>query len=134
MNAINMKKSLDALELSDVYSLLLFVMYKIKDIPDYATLSELCYLADSRSLTRIMTYYAGKTITFPTAHELKIMTDALLVYNDVNLSGREFADAMNDLKDLKERDKREITELYLQIIEVMKDYRINRGAEAKDDR
>lgn len=133
MNAINMKKSLDALELSDVYSLLLFVMYKIKDIPDYATLSELCYLADSRTLTRLLAYYAGKTITFPTAKELKTMTDALLIYNDVNLNGREFADAIESLTNLTPQDKREITELYLQIIEVMKDYSINRGA-TKDDR
>ena len=33
----SIKKSLDSLRLSDIYSLMLFICYKIQDIPDYAT-------------------------------------------------------------------------------------------------
>ena len=42
----SIKSKLDSLHLSDIYSLILFVMYKIQDIPEYAMLSELCYLLD----------------------------------------------------------------------------------------
>lgn len=42
----SVKKSLDNLHLSDIYSLMLFICYKIQDIPDYAMLSEMCYLLD----------------------------------------------------------------------------------------
>ena len=68
----SIKENLNTLELSDVYSLMLFVLYKVQDIPEYAVLSELCYLMDSRSLTRLFTYFAGKTITIPTESEFKI--------------------------------------------------------------
>ena len=68
----SIKENLNTLELSDVYSLMLFVLYKVQDIPEYAVLSELCYLMDSRSLTRLSTYFAGKTITIPTESEFKI--------------------------------------------------------------
>jgi len=59
------KASLDNLKLQDVYSLLLFALYRIKDVPDFAVLSELCYLLDGNNITRLLTYFAGKTITFP---------------------------------------------------------------------
>ena len=38
------RATLDTMHLSDIYSLMLFVMYKVQDIPEYAVLSELCYL------------------------------------------------------------------------------------------
>ena len=59
----NIKKNLNNLHLSDIYSLMLFICYKIQDIPDYAILSELCYLLDGANLTRLLTYFAGKTVT-----------------------------------------------------------------------
>jgi hypothetical protein len=58
----SIKKSLDNLQLSDIYSLMLFICYKIQDIPGYAMLSELCYLLDGANLTRLLTYFAGKTV------------------------------------------------------------------------
>lgn len=130
----NYKERLNALEMSDVYSLLLFVLYKMKDVPDYATLSAMCNIVDSRSLTRLLTYFAGKTVTFPTAAEMKTMADVLLIYNDVNLGGREFADAMADLQDVTKEEQEKITKLYLQVIDVMKDYSINMPARSQDDR
>ena len=83
--AASIKQELDTLSLSDVYSLMLFILYKVKDIPEYAVLSELCYLLDSRSLTRLFTYFAGKTITIPTESEFKVLTNAMLMYQKVNL-------------------------------------------------
>ena len=78
----NISSNLNALKLSDIYSLILFVIYKIQDIPDYAVLSELCYLLDGSNLTRLLTYFAGKTITFPTAEDFATMSNALFYQNN----------------------------------------------------
>ena len=66
----NIKKNLNSLHLSDIYSLMLFVLFKVQDIPEYAVVSELCYLLDGANMTRLLTYLAGRTITFPTEAEL----------------------------------------------------------------
>ena len=114
----SIKENLNTLELSDVYSLMLFVLYKIQDIPEYAVLSELCYLMDSRSLTRLFTYFAGKTITIPTESEFKILANALLMYQKVNIDRKSYSDAIAELKDLTPKEKTSITNLYLQIIDI----------------
>ncbi|MDY2724155.1 MAG: hypothetical protein SOV25_00975 [Candidatus Onthovivens sp.] len=130
----SIKENLNTLELSDVYSLMLFVLYKVQDIPEYAVLSELCYLMDSRSLTRLFTYFAGKTITIPTESEFKILANALLMYQKVNIDRKSYSDAIAELKDLTPKEKTSITNLYLQIIDIMNNYNINRNKVKRDAR
>ena len=130
----SIKENLNTLELSDVYSLMLFVLYKVQDIPEYAVLSELCYLMDSRSLTRRFTYFAGKTITIPTESEFKILANALLMYQKVNIDRKSYSDAIAELKDLTPKEKTSITNLYLQIIDIMNNYNINRNKVKRDAR
>ena len=134
MMTTSIKENLNTLELSDVYSLMLFVLYKVQDIPEYAVLSELCYLLDSRSLTRLFTYFAGKTITIPTESEFKILTNLLLLYQKVNLDRKSYSDAIAELKDLTAKEKTSVTNLYLQIIDIMNNYNINRNKVKKDAR
>ena len=130
----SIKENLNTLELSDVYSLMLFVLYKVQDIPEYAVLSELCYLMDSRSLTRLFTYFAGKTITIPTESEFKILANALLMYQKVNIDRKSYSDAIAELKHLTPKEKTSITNLYLQIIDIMNNYNINRNKVKRDAR
>ena len=130
----SIKENLNTLELSDVYSLMLFVLYKVQDIPEYAVLSELCYLMDSRSLTRLFTYFAGKTITIPTESEFKILANALLMYQKVNIDRKSYSDDIAELKDLTPKEKTSITNLYLQIIDIMNNYNINRNKVKRDAR
>jgi len=132
MNKI--KPNLDSLQLSDVYSLMLFILYKTKDIPDYATLSELCYLLDGANLTRLLAYFAGKTITFPTEEELTILTNALLLYQYININRQSYTDAVSKLNDLTAKQKEEVTALYVQIIDIVNNYNINREGLKKDVR
>ena len=132
--AASIKQELDTLSLSDVYSLMLFILYKVKDIPEYAVLSELCYLLDSRSLTRLFTYFAGKTITIPTESEFKVLTNAMLMYQKVNLERKSFTDAMNSLQNLTSKEKTNVTDLYVQIIDIINNYNINRAKVKKDAR
>lgn len=121
------KTSLDNLKLSDIYSLMLFILYKIKEIPEYAVLSELCYLLDSSALHRLLAYFAGKTITIPTEEEFTTLTNALLLYQYVNIESRSLAEAYSKITDLTQKQKDAATELYLQIIPIMDNYNVDRG-------
>ena len=123
----SIKSKLDTLHLSDIYSLILFVMYKIQDIPEYAMLSELCYLLDGANLTRLLTYFAGKTITIPTEDEFANMSKALLLYQYVNIEGKSLTEAYSNLKDTTPKQKEQITDIYLKLIPIMNNYNIDRG-------
>ena len=123
----SIKSKLDSLHLSDIYSLILFVMYKIQDIPEYAMLSELCYLLDGANLTRLLTYFAGKTITIPTEEEFANMSKALLLYQYVNIEGKSLTEAYSNLKDTTPKQKEQITDIYLKLIPIMNNYNIDRG-------
>lgn len=123
--ATTIKKNLDTLEMSDIYSLLFFILYKMQDIPEYAVVSELCYLVDSRSLTRMLAYFAGKTIKIPTENELKILTNALLLYQKINVDRKTYVEALEELTDCDKKEKEKITALYLKTIDIMNNYNIN---------
>ena len=123
----SIKKDLNNLHLSDIYSLILFIMYKIQDLPEYAILSELCYLLDGANLTRLLTYFAGKTITIPTEEEFTNMSNALLLYQYINIEGKSLTEAYTKLKDVTAKQKTQITDLYLKLIPIMNNYNIDRG-------
>ena len=123
----NIKKNLNTLHLSDIYSLMLFVLFKVQEIPEYAVTSELCYLLDGANMTRLLTYFAGRTVTFPTEAELAIVTNALLMYQYINIDGDTFTAAQNKLEKLTKREKDQVTELYVQLLPIMKQYNIDRS-------
>lgn len=130
----SIKANLNALHLSDVYSLMLFLVYKVQDIPEYMTLSELCYILDGNNLTRLFTYFAGRTVTFPTEEEFVIMTNALLMYQAIDLDGKTFVDALAEVKDVTAKQKDKVVELYLKIKPVIKQYNIDRTQVQKNGR
>lgn len=130
----SIKSNLNKLNLSDIYSLMLFILYKTKDIPEYAVLSELCYLLDSNGIQRVLTYFAGKTITIPTETDFLILSNALLMYQYINIDQLSFADAQAKLGQLTAKQKDKITELYLQIIPIVNEYNIDRAQVQKHDR
>ena len=123
----SIKKSLNNLHLSDIYSLMLFILFKVQEIPEYAVASELCYLLDGANMTRLLTYFAGKTVTFPTEAEMTTVTNALLMYQYINIDGETFTAAQNKLEGLTKKEKDRVTELYVQILPIMKQYNIDRS-------
>jgi hypothetical protein len=123
----SVKSNLNNLHLSDIYSLMLFVMYKLQDVPDYAALSELCYLLDGSNLTRLLTYFAGRTLQVPTAEEFANMSKALLLYQYINIDGHTLVEAQKRLENVTAKQREQITELYIQILPIMRQYNIDRS-------
>ena len=123
----NLKQNLNTLQLSDVYSLMFFILYKVQDIPEYATVSELCYLLDGSNLTRLLTYFAGQTIKIPTESEISILANALLLYQYINVYVLSLTAAQEKLEDLTNKQKDEATKLYIKLIPVMNEYNISRS-------
>jgi len=123
----SIKASLNSLHLSDIYSLMLFIIYKLQDIPEYAVLSELCYLLDGANLTRLLTYFAGKTIKIPTQDEFATMTNALLLYQYVNIDNNSLTEAQARLEDVTPKQRERATDMYIKILPLMRQYNIDRG-------
>lgn len=121
------KEKLNSLHLPDIYSLILFILYKMQDIPEYAVLSELCYLLDGANITRLLTYFAGKTIKFPTEDEFATLANALLLYQYINVDGDSLADAQMKLGETSSKKRDAATEMYLKIVPIMNQYNIDRG-------
>lgn len=121
------KNDINNLHLSDIYSLMLFVLFKVQEIPEYAVTSELCYLLDGANMTRLLTYFAGRTVKFPTESELTVVTNALLMYQYINLDGDTFVSAQNKLGKLSKKEMDKVTDLYVQLLPIMKQYNIDRS-------
>ena len=123
----SIKANLNNLHLSDIYSLILFILYKVQDIPEYAMVSELCYLLDGANLTRLLTYFAGRTITIPSEEEFANISSALLLYQYINIEGQSLTEAQSKLENITAKQREKITDLYLKIIPIMSQYNIDRG-------
>lgn len=117
----NILKSLEELEQPDIYSLLLFSVYKLYDIPEYSTLSELVYTLDKQNLFNFLSMYGGMTIKVPTMQELQKMLDALLLYQLINFENMESKDALKQFNHIAYSQK-ELVERYKTLEEVLSQY------------
>ena len=97
-----------------------FVMYKMRDIPEYRTLSELVYIFDKPSFLRLCEYFGGKTIKIPTLDELEVVLYCLLIYEDVR-AGADFEKRLNELP-VTAQTKKDIEKAYGEMAEVLRDY------------
>lgn len=119
------KKDVSALRSVDVYSLVLFTLYQIKDIPEYSTLSELAYILDKPNLLLLLEYFGGTTIRIPTKEELQTVISTLLVYQYVNIEHMTYTKAISMLNGISRSQYREIKELYDKVCKVLDRYYID---------
>ena len=117
----NILKSLELLEKPDIYSLLLFSIYKLHDTKEYSTLSELVYILDKDNLFNFLSMYGGMTITIPTVQEMQKMLDALLLYEKIHFDGMESTQALADFTNLTYSQK-ELIKMYKTISSVLDEY------------
>ena len=117
--------ALNSMNKDDIYSLMLFTLYKMKDIPDYLTLSELCYVIDGNNLARFLSYFCGMTITIPTLKDLRLVLQGLTLYQYVNVEGGSFEDGLKAVIG-DEFSPDQIKEIYAKIVEVVSNYEFSK--------
>lgn len=120
------KEDLDVLKVNDIYSLMLFAMYKMKDIPEYATLSELSYVLKKDSLLNFFEYFGGTTITVPTISEFKTVITAMLLYQYVKVENIEFNKAVKMI-DLEENKLKDVKHCFCVIGDILDKYDFRRS-------
>ena len=121
----NIKKSLDQLSETDVYSMILFALYKLDDVPEFSTLSELVYTLDKDSLIKFLECFGGLTIRVPTINELKMIVNVLLLYQLVQLDGMPMEKALEELS-LHEFQTKNILDTYGKICGILDSYDFKR--------
>ena len=114
------KNELSNLKETDLWSFILFALYKCKDLPEYSGLSELAYILDKKNFLKLCEYFGGLTLHIPTVTELETFLNALLLYKDVDIEHQSLEKASANLHD--DLDLREIKAAYLSIKKVMAEY------------
>ena len=94
INKDNIKNDLKVLSEGDVYSVSLGLLYRLTDIPEYATVSKLPYLLDRDSLFNLCEYYGGRTIRIPNLIELRRTLRTLLLYQAYEIEHHTWKDSL----------------------------------------
>ena len=115
------RTALDQLDKDDIYSLMLFALYKLRDMPEYLALSELCYVLDSDNLPKFLSFFGGMTLQVPTLKDMRLVLAALKIYQYVNIEHGEFEEALT-ASVTDEMSVDEVKDTYVKICEVMKNY------------
>lgn len=110
----------------DIYSLILFALFKLRDIPDYLVLSELVYVLDKDNLLKLCEYFGGNTLYIPTIEELESILYSLLLYQYVDIEHMEYDKAV-ELLGQKSSRLRKIKSDYLKLHDVLANYSFSRG-------
>lgn len=116
------KAILDTLEVEDVYSMMLFGLFKIGEIPEYSSISELAYLLPGKSLFKLMEFYGGTTIRIPTFAEFKVVINALLLYQYINIQKIPFSKAITLLEESPDLPIPEVKSCYAKIVDILDQY------------
>ena len=123
---MKIREELEKLKSVDIYSLLMFALFKLRDIPEYSTLSELVYLIDRENLLKLCEYFGGLTITIPTISELESLVYSLLLYQYVDIDNMKYDDAV-DIIGHKSCDLRKVKSDYLKMKGLLSKYDFNRN-------
>ena len=116
---MSFKEDLRKLNEVDTYSLILFVLYKLRDIPEYSCISELAYILDKDNLLKLCEYFGGTTITVP---KLEEVIQSLLIYQYIEIDKMSFEEAVQ-ASGQKTRDIRTIRKNYNKVKEVLERYK-----------
>lgn len=110
----------------DTYSLILFALYKLRNIPEYSTLSELIYILDKEDTLKLCEYFGGLTIKIPTIEELESIVYSLVLYQSVNIEGKNYNDVIKAIGH-ESAELRKVKTDYEKICKILDQYDFNRG-------
>jgi hypothetical protein len=117
------KKDLTILKDVDIYSLSMFALYKLTDVPEYSAISELSYILDRENMLKFCEYFGGTTIKVPTIEELHSIMALLLLYQYVNIEGMDYQDAIR-LIGYESKDLRKVKSIYTKLCRILENYDI----------
>jgi hypothetical protein len=121
---MSINSELSKLKETDIWSLLLFVLFKIKDTDEYSAISELAYVLDKRSMLKLCEYFGGCTITIPTIDELEHLIYGLLLYQYVDIEKMDYNESLNKIYS-EGTSKLDINNTYKKIKNVLDTYEIS---------
>lgn len=119
------QKELISIKELDIYSLILFALFKLRNVPDYLVLSELVYVLDKNSMLKLCEYFGGSTITIPTIQDLESIVYSLLLYQYVDIDHVNYDDALQMLGQ-PSKNLRKIRSDYKKLREVLQSYSFDR--------
>ena len=119
-----LRKELDNLKMTDTFSLILFVLYKIRDVSEYSTISELAYILDKDALLDLCEYFGGLTIKIPTIEEIESIINSLLLYQYINIDGYSYDEAVDKIG-FDSFQLRKIKKDYNNICSILSDYSLS---------
>ena len=105
----------------DIYSLSMFTLYKLTDIPEYSPIGELPYILDQDNMLKLCRYFGGRQLRIPTLNELYTTMNLLLLYQYVNIEGKAYDEAVVELG-YESKDLRKVKKAYNEICNVLKKY------------
>ena len=112
---------LEKFKTPDLYSILLFSLYKLTDNPECSSLSELAYVLDKENLLNLCEFFGGQTIQIPTITELENWLKALHLFYEVKVEKHTISDVMQSLSSSKD-ETLQIKRYYRMLVEVVNDY------------
>lgn len=105
----------------DLWSMMLFVLFKVKDVPEYSSLSELCYILDKKNFLKLCQYFGGTTITIPRIEDMEELLYGMLLYQYVDVEKIDYEKAIT-LIDKENVQKSVIVDSYRKIKKVLDQY------------
>lgn len=118
---MSIKSEIGKLKDQDIWSIMLFVLYKVREVPEYSALSELAYILDKKNMLKLCEYFGGCTITIPKIEELESMIYGLLLYQYTDVEHILFEDAV-DLISKNNVDTSAVKTSYHKIKSVLENY------------
>jgi len=122
----NIVAALKEMNKVDIYSFMLFALYELRKIEEYRVLSELSYILDNQSIINFLDYYGGMTIKVPTKEDFRLIINALLLYQYINIENMSFEEAIKQL-DKNKNDIIKIKEAYKVISPLLENYEFKRN-------
>lgn len=118
---MRIKDEIATLKSVDMWSIVLFSLYKIRGIPEFSGISELAYVLDKENLINLCEYFGGMTLKIPTIDEIESMVYALVLYQYVNIDRVDYDEAVR-LIGVESSDLRDLKSNYIKICDVLKNY------------
>lgn len=105
----------------DIYSAMLYALYKLTQDSNYSVISELIYVLDKESFLNLCSVMGGCTITIPTIQQLTNLTKSLLLYQYINFDNMSFEEALKSLN-LSSDEAKELLKSYEMVVNILNEY------------